>query len=65
MKARNVRGVMFAAGSAFSAAGAFRQVKRARDERDGLLLVNALANALVVVTSIVLAYRAFKNKGAS
>ena len=65
MKARNIRGTLFAANSAFSAAGAFRQVKRARDERDGLLLVNALANALVVVTSIVLAYRAFKNKGAS
>ena len=65
MKTRNVRGAMFAVTSAFSAAGAVRQVRKASQERDKLLLVNALANALVVVTGIVLAVRAFRNKGAS
>jgi len=65
MKARNVRGAMFAVSSAVSAAGAVRQVRRATQERDKVLLANALANALLVVTGIVLALRAFRNKGAS
>jgi hypothetical protein len=65
MNVRKARGAMFVASSAFSAVGAARQVTKARQERDGLLLVNALANVLVVITGIALAYRAFKNKGAS
>jgi hypothetical protein len=65
MKARNIRGAMFAVSSTFSAAGALRQVSKARQTRDALLLVNALANAAVVVTGIALAIRAFRNKGAS
>jgi hypothetical protein len=40
-------------------------VTKARQERDKLLLINALANALVVVTGVALAIRAFRNKGAS
>ena len=65
MKIRTVRGVGFALSSAFSALGAARQVTRARQERDKLLLANAVANALVVITGIALAVRAFRNKGAT
>ena len=65
MKIRTVRGVGFEVSSAFSALGAARQVSRARQERDRLLLANAFANALVVVTALALAIRAFRNKGAT
>ena len=55
-----IRGVGLVVGSAVGAAGVVKQLQKARHEADRLLLLNALANALVVVTGMALAVRTLR-----
>lgn len=56
-----VRGVGMAVGSVAGAAGVAKQVKSARRSGDRLMLANALASGLVVITGLLLAIRAIRN----
>jgi len=59
---KKLRAVGLAAGSAIGAVTVARQVSTARKERDRLLLVNAVANAAVVVTGLALAFRTLRKE---
>jgi hypothetical protein len=56
-----VRGVGMAVGSVAGAAGVAKQLKSAQRSGDRLMLANAVASALVVITSLLLAVRAIRN----
>jgi hypothetical protein len=57
-----VRGIGMAVGSVAGAAGVAKQLQKAQREGDLLLLLNAVASALVVVTGLALAVRAILGK---
>jgi hypothetical protein len=57
-----VRGIGMAVGSVAGAAGVAKQLQKAQREDDLLLLMNAVASALVVVTGLALAVRAILGK---
>jgi hypothetical protein len=59
---KNLRAIGLAVGSAVGAVAVVRQVSTASKERDRLLLVNALANAAVVVTGLALAFRKLRKE---
>jgi len=61
-KSGKLRGIALAVGSAAGAVAVVRQVSTASKERDRLLLVNALANAAVVVTGLALAFRTLRKE---
>jgi len=58
-----VRGIGMAVGSVVCAAGVAKQLQTARRSGDRLLLLNAVASALVVITGLALAVRAMRDKG--
>lgn len=57
---RTIRGIGVAIGSVAGAIGVVKQTKKARARSDGLLLVNAVANGIAVVTGLALAVRAMR-----
>jgi hypothetical protein len=59
------RGIGMALGSVAGAAGVVKQVQKAQQNGDRLLLLNALASALVVLTGLALAVRALRNRADS
>lgn len=59
---KKIRGISMAAGSVAGAVAVTRQVATARKERDRLMLMNAVANAAVVVTGLALAFRALRKE---
>jgi hypothetical protein len=61
-KSGKLRGISLAVGSAAGAVAVARQVSTARKERDRLLLVNAVANAAVVLTGLALAFRTLRKE---
>ncbi|WP_253670815.1 hypothetical protein [Streptoalloteichus tenebrarius] len=61
---RKLRGALMVAGSAAGAVGVVRQLRAAREKSDRLMLVNALGNAIVVITGAALALRGLR-KGRS
>ncbi|SHG05491.1 hypothetical protein SAMN05444320_106203 [Streptoalloteichus hindustanus] len=61
---RKARGALMLAGSAVGLVGVVRQIRSARQKSDPLMLVNALGNAIVVITGAALALRGLR-KGRS
>jgi hypothetical protein len=57
-----LRGIGLVVGSVAGAVAVVRQLSTARKERDRLLLVNAVANAAVVVTGLALAFRTLRKE---
>ena len=63
MKKRKLRGVFSIVGSATAATSAVTSLKRARADRDRLLLANAVASIAVAVTGALLAIRRLRKEG--
>ena len=57
-----VRGIGMLVGAVAGAAGVAKQVQKAQRDGDRLLLLNAVASALVVVTGLALAARALRGR---
>jgi len=57
-----IRGIGVTVGSVAGAAGVVRQLQKAHRSGDRLLLLNALAGALALVTGLALAVRAMRSK---
>jgi hypothetical protein len=55
-----VRGIGMVIGSVLGAAGVVKQVQAARRDDDRLMLANAAANALVVLTGLAMAVRTLR-----
>jgi hypothetical protein len=55
-----MKGAFGVAGSVAGAAGAVASLRKARTDRDRLLLVNAIASIAAAVTGILLAIRSLK-----
>ncbi|MER8027861.1 hypothetical protein ABTZ78_02620 [Streptomyces bauhiniae] len=51
------------AGTAFSAVGVAKQIKKARSERDTLRLIDAAASAVAIITGLAILYRELKRLG--
>ncbi|WP_018544667.1 hypothetical protein [Streptomyces sp. LaPpAH-108] len=51
------------AGTAFSAVGVAKQIKKARAEHDTLRLIDAAASAVAIVTGLAILYRELKRLG--
>ncbi|MFD8259905.1 hypothetical protein ACFV19_13395 [Streptomyces griseoluteus] len=51
------------AGTAFSAVGVAKQIKKARSEQDTLRLIDAAASAVAIVTGLAILYRELKRLG--
>jgi hypothetical protein len=62
--ARKVKGAFGIVGSVTAATSAVTSLKNARQDKDKLLLANAIASIGVAVTGAMIAVRAFKKGGA-
>ncbi|MGY0069921.1 hypothetical protein ACWZEH_24640 [Streptomyces sp. QTS137] len=51
------------AGTAFSAFGVAKRVKKARHEKDTLVLIDATVSAVAIVTGLAILYRELKRLG--
>ncbi|MFF0831442.1 MULTISPECIES: hypothetical protein [unclassified Streptomyces] len=51
------------AGTAFSAFGVAKQIKKARTEQDTLRLIDATVSAVAIVTGLAILYRELKRLG--
>jgi hypothetical protein len=49
--------------SAFGALGAYKQIKKARDDHDTLRLIDAVVTGAAVVTNLAILYRELKRLG--
>jgi hypothetical protein len=61
--AKKMKGAFGVVTSVTAATGAVASLKRARTDRDRLLLANAVASILAALTGVLLAVRAFRKGG--
>jgi hypothetical protein len=61
--AKKMKGAFGVVGSITAATGAVTALKRARTDKDRLLLANAIASIAVAVTGVLIAVRSFKKDG--
>ena len=62
-KVKKVKGAFGVVSSVAAATGAVTSLKRARTDRDSLLLANAIASIAVAVTGVLLAIRSMRKNG--
>ncbi|HEV8557803.1 MAG TPA: hypothetical protein VGR06_15580 [Actinophytocola sp.] len=62
-KAKRVKGAFGVVSSVTAATGAVTSLKRARTDRDRLLLANAIASIAVAITGALLAIRSLRKGG--
>jgi hypothetical protein len=60
--ARRNRGLLGLIGAVTSAAGAFSGVRQAKEQRDNLVLANAVAEAIAAATGLLIIARALHRK---
>ena len=63
-KVKKVKGAFGLVSSVTAATGAVTSIKRARADRDKLLLANAVASIAVAITGVLLAVRSLRKGGA-
>ncbi|MBN6033735.1 MULTISPECIES: hypothetical protein [unclassified Amycolatopsis] len=62
-KKNQIRGLIALGTSAASATSAFSGVRKAREDKDKLTMVNAVASAVVAITGALLAVRTLRKDG--
>jgi hypothetical protein len=62
--AKKIKGAFGVVGSVTAATSAVTSLKKARTDKDRLLLINAIASIAVAITGILLAVRSLRKTGA-